>query len=243
MKVLVIPDLHNRVGFVGRLIDRVNPDLTIFLGDYFDSYDDDENDASATATWLRDSINTPNRIHLFGNHDVPYAYPWNGAVWCPGWNAKKNKAVNRIISRDLWNKLQFVHYEQGFLLSHAGFHIRNFAHPINGISVESILFNCSEIRHYLEAGTVCKYIRIGSDMGASGVGGCTWLRWYEFESIDGINQIVGHTPNVLVQSKNIPDLSGNSEFLSQNYNLDSFSLYYGIIEDGKFTYHSNDLVR
>jgi len=235
MKTLVIPDIHNRVGHIELLIETVRPDRTVFLGDYFDSYDDDHHDAQATAVWLNYSLQQPNRIHLFGNHDLPYAYPWNKAVWCPGWTPKKNKAVNKVMERQDWDKMQLVHEEQGWLLSHAGFHVDNFAHPVNGISVESILADCATARKLLDTGACCRFLRQGSSMGESGVGGCTWLRWYELEAIPSINQIVAHTAYPEVQQLIRPT--------SKNYCLDTFSRYYGLIEDGEFSFHGNILVR
>ena len=38
MKTLIIPDMHNKTAEAEHVIQKENPDRTVFLGDYFDSY-------------------------------------------------------------------------------------------------------------------------------------------------------------------------------------------------------------
>ena len=86
MKILVIPDIHEAPNLdeVEAAIAAHAPDLTVFLGDYFDSWDDTPADAGRTAEWLANSLKLPRRQHLFGNHDLPYYVPRIPVLGCPG---------------------------------------------------------------------------------------------------------------------------------------------------------------
>ena len=40
MKTLIIPDIHTRFDVAESFIDKERPDNVVFLGDYFDTFDD-----------------------------------------------------------------------------------------------------------------------------------------------------------------------------------------------------------
>ena len=76
-KIFVCPDLHEAPNLdeVEAAIWREAPSRTVFLGDYFDQFYDTPDDAARTARWHKGSLAEPNRVHLWGNHDLAYGFP------------------------------------------------------------------------------------------------------------------------------------------------------------------------
>lgn len=193
-KTLIIPDIHQarNLDAVEEAVARERPTTTVFLGDYFDQWDDTAEDAGRTAEWLKSSLDTPNRIHLFGNHDLPYAFP--GMYYCPGFTEEKLNAISDHIAPDDWGKLVLTHWEGNFLMSHAGW--SNFYAPTDGTPLRQFLlqevaraWDCfkAEKHHWIWA---VGRMRSGDDP----LGGLVWCDVREFRVIAGINQIFGHTP-------------------------------------------------
>ena len=135
MKYLIIPDVHNRVGWAENLITRLRPavDSVVFLGDYFDSLHDGPEIAFATAEWLRWSVHQSGRIHLMGNHDIPYR--WSRYVCpCPGYTQAKHQAISgggKPMGKAEWSAIGVAHIlhrtweARPVVLSHAGFTLAN----------------------------------------------------------------------------------------------------------------------
>ena len=118
-KTIIIPDIHNDYFTAEKIIKKENPDKIIFLGDYFDDFDDTVKDSENTAKWLVKSLKQENRIHLIGNHDLSYMTD-NSNLKCMGYRTDKHKAIKKH-SID-WNKLK-MHYwiDDKWLCTHAGF--------------------------------------------------------------------------------------------------------------------------
>ena len=258
MKTLVIGDLHHKVKWVEKCIKEIKPDLTVFLGDYFDSFGDNPEITSETAKWLKESLETPKRVHLMGNHDMPYRFPMNFHLWCTGFTHEKALVINEIISRASWNKMMSFHWIDGWLLSHAGIN-HNFLHPLKGFDLgelrkfeqESLLKCNAESNNPLFG---CGYSRGGNYR----CGGITWQDFdVDFVPIENVNQIVGHTPHPKVAVKLL--LEGDNdkedaitctwdEYLnvyknetkkSLNLDIDTHRKHYAILENGKVQIMNN----
>ena len=121
-KIVVMPDVHQAPNLdqLEQAIARERPDLAIFLGDYFDQFGDSPGDAGRTAEWLCHSLQQPKRIHLWGNHDLPYCYPENSVVRCPGFTVEKFEAIQGHLGEPDWQKLRLYPWEGHRLFSHAG---------------------------------------------------------------------------------------------------------------------------
>ena len=53
MKTLVVPDIHNKINVVQKILDKESSvDEVIFLGDWFDDFDDSVNDVVEVAKFL-----------------------------------------------------------------------------------------------------------------------------------------------------------------------------------------------
>lgn len=255
MKTIIISDLHNRFEWIedALLSPLLQPyDNTVFLGDYFDDFNDTPEMAANAARWLKLSLQKPNRIHLTGTHDLWYRFPYNRFIAASGNTEAKMHAIRSVLTEQDFNLLKLYHYEQGFLMTHAGIHINLiseyvFKHKdlfdkyivnkelqLNGQEIVDKIVKPATIdaidrvkdgysHPWLDAGVVRG--------GRQSIGGITWLDWiYEFKPIPGLNQIVGHTHTEL----NIP---GEKYIKSSiNYDLDTRNHHIGILEDGKFRY-------
>ena len=201
MKTLVIGDIHNRWQWIERAIEEIKPDKTVFLGDYLDNWNDTPSIAKETAQWLKHSLTFKNRVHLWGNHDMPYAFPMNTYLTCPGFDTDKSRAINSVMREngDLWKQLKLAHHDQGWWLSHGGLSTQTFPYLLDEeMDTEEYVYERCESALRCAEGNLADYVTQHSP--ARGypsngvVGGVTWLDWnVEFVPIYGINQIVGHT--------------------------------------------------
>lgn len=235
MKAIIISDLHNRVDWVESALSSslLKPyDRVVFLGDYFDDFYENLEDIKKVAKWLKQSLSKPNRIHLFGTHEMWYRFPGNPYLQASGNTEKKSDAINHIITEKDWNKLRLCYYEQGFLLTHAGVH--SYLINKNNLSTQETLSLIKSVTdealQEAKNGKIHPWLDAGFARGGRQVvGGITWLDWHdEFEPVPHLNQIVGHTELRQPEEK----ITKNSE----NYCLDTKNKYIGILGNCKFTY-------
>lgn len=182
-RLLVIPDIHNRVLWIESFLEKLRDDYDkiIFLGDYFDSWSDNPDDAEATAKWLKQSLQKPDRIHLWGNHDLPYKFPEH---WCSGFTDEKFLAINTVLDEEDWKSLRFFHIEDGVHYTHGGIDERLF--PFRGTN-ESYWQDLCEQREVSDLVALPE-----SRGGTDEVGGILWCTWAELR-FPKIKQICGHT--------------------------------------------------
>jgi len=218
MKLLVIPDIHNRVEWAETLLAAHPGWDCVFLGDYFDSFGDGPAQAEQTAKWLRWSIEQPGRTHLMGNHDLPYR--WN-YLQCPGCTAEKQKAVNRVMTRHHWGQTKLVKVYQPsgvyrpLVISHAGITLANLygVEDAREVAANGRLSHLRQRPQAEQLGVLwqqaakCEimadghmlpehsWLNQGSRMGHRNVGGPFWIdRHVLHPLLPGCDQIVGHTP-------------------------------------------------
>lgn len=267
MKTIVISDLHNRVHWVEEALAAITHDKVVFLGDYFDSFHDNPSIAEVTARWLKHSLSFKNRVHLFGNHDMPYARSLNDFARCPGFDHDKCRRINHILDRNDWNQLKFVEVEQNWLLSHAGAHPSIFSHPIHGPSLDWIVEYCNQGMDAFNSNIPHPVYQYSAARGMSrtfDIGGITWLDWnHEFVAIENLNQIVGHTictkwieDKTIHSEQSLRIPMGRIEILmeepknkcvrkikSKNWNIDCNNRIIGIIEDETFSWIPNTYIK
>lgn len=255
-KDLIIADVHNKCLRVEEIIKHENPSRTFLLGDYFDSYDENIDDIRETATWFEWSVSKPDRIHLCGNHDLPYRFPKYEPAYCPGFTQFKSMLINDIVPHKVWDKLIFHHnLDDKWLLSHAG------VHPKYACGTKPGQVGRSDIR------TIDKWLKEESEKFLIAAGRKTphwfvdWSRkrsgninpggilWCDFEgdlnNILGVNQIVGHSANIEIRWKyntegdfrhkwyeGVELVPKYSQDASYSLCLDTFLTYYAIW-DGK----------
>ena len=209
MRTLIIPDLHHRTDHADHWLATQRYDRVVFLGDYFDDFADDVADARKTARWLRDRMDSTEDIFLLGNHDAAYLFPDAPELYCPGFTRAKARGIREILRPEHWGRLLLAHAEQGWLISHAGFHPVWMKEP----TVPRILRRCAKAMQQAKRGIVDPILGSGEDRGGlQRFGGPLWMDWGSLLPIPGISQIVGHSPDGEVREK-----TGDR---SRNYCLD-----------------------
>jgi len=229
--LLVISDIHNRVDWIEPFLAKTPHDQVIFLGDYFDDFNDTPEDAEKTALWLKESIQQPNRIHLWGNHDLSYfffpVYKW---LFCPGFTNEKQKAILAILDRDeVVSKLKFWHVEGDHIFSHAGMSPKIFLKPYQDFNEEYLTELHRKLSTMVE---VDPRTYLGWNQTADWYDGVTWLRWavytnYLYEGLPGFSQVVGHT--YYRKPAKLSHKDGRVDWC-----IDTANAHYGILNNGKF---------
>jgi predicted RNase H-like HicB family nuclease len=230
-RILIIPDIHLRHHQAEQIIGEVKPTLTVFLGDYFDDFYDSPQANSATAHWLKNSLEKPDRIHLMGNHDAHYRWPH---MACSGFSPPKCVAIRKVLGEEGFAKLKLWHYDQesNTLFTHAG-----LTQPLverrggwRKALEEADVTPKPNPRLACAAGERNWLYAPGMKRGGpSRFGGPLWCDLSEFVPIAGLNQVFGHTPAhepVLIRE--------GGQF---NLCLDTHSNHYALIENGKLAVH------
>jgi len=222
-KTIIIPDIHNDYLTAEKIIIKENPDKIIFLGDYFDDFDDTIQDANNTARWLKKSLKQKNRIHLIGNHDLSYMTD-NPNLKCSGYRTDKHKVIKKHFID--WNKLK-MHYwiDDYWLCTHAGFSNNFFKqqHTKKSDSIHQVLdFSKKDLEKIDDVNYMHSFFQVGFSRGGSNeAGGPLWCSYDEFVDISGINQIFGHTPNHIVRYRK----TKNSEHYCIDTKLNHYVIY------------------
>lgn len=224
MNTVIIGDVHNRVDLVCKILNRHQNSQFIFIGDYFDSFTDDVAVAKHTAMWLKDSLQQSNRIHLWGNHDVQYAFGMAN-LRVTGYTRDKEEIISEVMTHEDWSRLKFFHAQDDWWFSHAGITAQWFEHPVHGLTQSSIEREIKLAERDLASRrlpmSLCSYDDMGDN--PAGIGGLLWVRWNRLDCIPGVKQIVGHTQCERVSYKR--DTGGT------NINIDCLHKEYVVIND------------
>jgi calcineurin-like phosphoesterase family protein len=202
MKYLIIPDIHERIGMLGRALrfaDKV--EKVIFLGDWFDSFY--AKMAEETAKWLSEHLDDDRYIFLMGNHDNHYCFN-SSDFRCSGFKLDKSIVINSILTTIDWRKFKLFHHDGGWLFSHAGLHPKlwqQFGGSVAGLQHQADL----ALDHAFNGGSATGHPLWGvgfSRGGWTSFGGINWLDWnHEFQPIPELRQVVGHTQGLEPRSR------------------------------------------
>lgn len=186
MKTLILGDTHSHKTWKD-IIAHEKPDKTIFLGDYFDTFDKSQTPELQIANF-EEIISLPNTITLLGNHDAHYLLSKDIAP-CSGYNGYIRQMI--IDSKKKY-KLPIIHIEGDIIFSHAGVS-KKWMKIYDIKEIEEI----NDIPpHYLEFNLFSGYDPYGNTPTQSP----TWIRPRALLqcAVEGYTQVVGHT-----QVKNI----------------------------------------
>jgi hypothetical protein len=233
MKTLVIADLHEPPDPVLEQIDATisgeAPDRVVFLGDYFDQYNDTPADAGRMAKWLKVSLADPRRTHLIGNHDASYFWAYD-ATFCPGFTWEKRQVIWKVLGKDL-SRSRFVFHAwvDGWLLTHAGLSANWYP---EGTSLDRIVkwldAEARAARKNFADGKSHWFIEVGSKRGGRApAGGILWCDHRELSPIPGLRQIYGHTPS--------HEVRWCRDHLCLDTAMGHGPQHYAMVEDGKVT--------
>lgn len=234
-KILVIGDIHNKLDNVKK-VTAAWTDQIVFLGDYFDDFDDNAVETEATALWLKESIQHSNRIHLMGNHDFHYMVKPAATLYCSGFAGWKHEIINSILTYEDWNKLEYFYSVNNTWFSHAGITRYWFEHPTIGTTEGHIR---AEIAKSLISVTGdvqdigCLWAADHYRGGRHKKGGLLWNDWRNTEFFEGITQVVGHTPrdHVISITKNGGTAINVDTHMKEVIIFDTDTKQYDIISD------------
>lgn len=222
MLTLLIPDLHHRTEFADTIAARELAERIVVLGDCLDDFHDGPLDAERTARWMRRRLEDQWEL-LLGNHDLPYGF-WHEQHWCPGYSRPKAVAVKRQMTREFWRRTRLWTWVGPWLVSHAGLH-PSFIPPVGtGRSTRDALDVLhAEVTDLLHRGETHPLLQAGRSRGFENPhGGVLWMDWEELAPVDGLHQVVGHTPSPAVRLKGGP--------LSHNVCLDVSATCYALVD-------------
>lgn len=200
-KVLIVSDIHHTTSKLHKIINHEAPDVVLCLGDWFDSHTYDSIfDCEKTARYLMKYVYQPNAYTLWGNHDLHYFFT-NRRVMCSGFSNAKDICITDALHPNfnaVKDKFLWYAWVDDYLCTHAGLH-PYYLNP-------KMVVNQEEVDIFLKREEeICKMAIINDDKhwmynvgnsrgGYSKYGGITWCDFEdEFEPIEGLKQIVGHT--------------------------------------------------
>lgn len=200
-KIVIAADPHNDYKKLDNIFKREDGDINICLGDWFDSFSlDDPSDYVATAKYLTEVfLPNPKNYTLFGNHDIHYLFK-APTTWCSGYEQWKYNAIDSVLGSDrnsITEKFYWSIVVDDILLTHAGLDCRML--PSNCDTHDKI-FNYldrgdEEARIKLKTDDLHWFYQVGHSRGGNArAGGIVWCDFkYEFQPIEDLRQIVGHT--------------------------------------------------
>lgn len=219
MKITIIPDIHTRFAEAEAIIDKESPTKVIFLGDYFDAFDDSLEIIHEVGVWLKESMTKPDRIHLLGNHDLAYLdenYP------CSGFSQGKLWAIHN--SGVKLSKLEYYCWAGDWLCTHSGLSNDFYnAYKKGNETVDNFLQRYSSDDQLKSRLYDCSPNRGGRDA----FSGIVWCDFGEFNNIPNVKQIFGHTKGNVVRT------IWNEKEKSQGICLDTALHNYAVLEDNK----------
>lgn len=193
MRILIVPDIHEKIYKVKHILSSFKYDRAVFLGDYFDKFG--KENTEETCDWLNEVTQIPEYTFLLGNHDQHYFF---GIEKCSGYTEEKHKLITSKISSPTINKFKLIHWEGNWLLSHAGVDTSFIRWDLPTIDDQA-----DKALELAKQGSTHPLFKAGMDRGGrAAIGGCTWIDWRSLEITDCMNQIVGHSFGKEVRFKN-----------------------------------------
>lgn len=199
--ILVLSDVHQQIDKLEYIIKKESPDIIVHLGDFFDShYLDTKEAVEKTCLFIKNNIFRKNFYTLLGNHDIHYLYKNNDLI-CSGYKEWKCKLISEIFGdklKHIADKHRWYFWIDDFLCTHGGIHEYHLP-PF--IELNKPSFNdwlnaqCKSAKIALSINTKHWFYMAGAArFGDAAIGGLLWLDFErEFEPIEGLKQLVGHT--------------------------------------------------
>lgn len=211
MKVTFIGDIHGKVDAIEKAL-AMDGEI-VFVGDLIDSYDRSVDEHAKCFELVIQSIKDGKARCIYGNHELSYLMPQNHK--CSGWNLARESVV-RDFRRDIQKYFEYFiwYHNANLLVTHAG--LTNSIYKQLNLRTENI----EEVLSYEINRGDSPLHWIGQARGGwAKTGGIFWCDWYkEFENVDQIHQVFGHTR----LKSNIPERKGTAwcvDCLDHEYNF------------------------
>ena len=244
-RLLLIPDIHQDLTFLSRILDREKLDRfdqIILMGDYFDARSEafeGEMATRMTARFLLELVRQYRRKVrlLWGNHDIIYCRlrEYVLRVGAEGIarevedpelreTFQRTLWINESWPGEMWARFEMAVKADGWLISHAGIHPDFWpANPDPDNALSQLRDQWDSVIGDLFENEDHPLLEAGQARGgALPAGGPVWCDWDE-EFVDGIPfpQIVGHTPAPAPRSH------------ARSWCIDCAQSAYGVVEEGE----------
>ena len=246
MKILVLGDIHGRTIWKD-IIEKENPDLVIFLGDYvsthgFETAKEQIENLEDILQYKEQNPNTT--ILLRGNHDIQHlGYYWAA---CSGLDREVlDKMSQSEFKERFLNLTQWIYIDKNLktLFSHAGIssrwlqHVEKYLVRTRNEQYDNGTIDQDVILELINTVEPCELFGFSPDSpfdvyGDSPTQPSTWIRpgTLCMCNIIGYDQVVGHTPQ-----RNISKMAQSTKGKQTIWLCDSLGFEnYLIIEDGEF---------
>ena len=186
MKILVLGDIHGR-GCWESIIEKENPDLTIFLGDYVSTHGliTEKQQIDNLERILQYKEENPDTVILLrGNHDCESLFYW---AECYPAKGEFVKTFMRLNEERFLNNTQWIYLHKNICFSHAG---------VSSIWMKNKNIKSLEDINTLEPSEKFAFTGKMSDFtGVSPQQPPTWIRPYTLVDVGykGVIHVVGHT--------------------------------------------------
>ena len=257
MKTLVIPDVHQDLPWVRRILDKETDfDELVFLGDYYDEFETQPFCSPKSVTKYMHSLTElyDDVTFLIGNHDAQYLAfrgrcpprrndptPFEKRWQTNGYTRNRCSDISRYLTTSILERFKLAKYTQGFLLSHAGVlgqlltDISNVQESAGDTPLDRFLYTANSYCPYLSHHTYSPLFWIGKYRDPKSHDPYPGIIWCdfdaEFDNTIDVPQIVGHTIGDSVRVKNVGTPNAA-------YCLDAEQTAYGVILDGVLSIHT-----
>jgi hypothetical protein len=237
--ILIFSDPHQEIDRVEYILKKENYDIVVCLGDWFDSFThNSEYDLEKTCKFLKKWVFKENFFTCIGNHDIHYLYDNNTTI-CSGYDHGKDVFISDVLGNFLppiRDKFKWYIWIDEFLCSHAGINEYHF-HPLMDLTKDGVTKWLDEQIKIAEPKLIngdhhWLYGAGNARGGRQKIGGITWQDFdWEFSPIEGINQLVGHTPHSTIFNHKE---DGNLDFtVCDNLDIDCRLSQYLLIQNKK----------
>lgn len=218
-------DIHGDITTMTKIVNKFSgKEKLIFTGDFLDSFSygvEDQIECLRLALKLaKDGLADV----IMGNHELSYLNPEYNQ--CSGYTA--DTATYTIhLKNDMWKLLKPYIYikDANILVTHAG--LTKYMWDALEFTHDNFI---NKIDKLIESGTRSNYYDVGRARGGiNKFGGPMWCDYnYEFEHIQELNQVFGHTRRDMIR----PYVYGEKN--TQNYNIDCLQSYEQVLQYNEF---------
>lgn len=200
-KIVIVSDPHNHIDKIDVIFKKENADINICLGDWYDSffYDESFHYENTTKYLMEKFLSDPKNYTLFGNHDLHYLYE-NDRTICSGYEEWKYNVIGDVLGKNrvsVRNKFHWFIVLDDILLTHAGLDSRLLPPQIktNNDIFDYLDEQSNQASFKLISNGGHWFYQVGRSRGGMNkTGGIVWCDFdREFEPIEDLRQIVGHT--------------------------------------------------
>ncbi len=185
---IVVGDIHGNVEKVQAFLAYKPEEEHIALGDYLDSFYEPQGRQLLALQLLLDS----KAVLLFGNHDLHYLFPIAPFISTGFQYGKEDKYFDVITAHK--DRFLAAYAVDGWLLTHAGCHIRLAKHKTDAVQIAAMLNK--KMTEYLVHPSASPEGIFAIGLGRGGNNRIGGIFWYDFKRETGlapVPQIFGHT--------------------------------------------------